>query len=179
MVRDDFFYTVGREVRIRHHQPSPPTKKNFVLHKLPAGESARIEEERATLSLAERCIQHPPLSEDSTGSQTFTLRIAQQSCAGKGRSAQIVLVEAKGLKIDRLVVAKFYDPLYDKSFSGDLVDYPSCPFRYADYGYSHECAMYQKLQALKLETSPSFTALSHARFPQMLMVLGLAFCDSF
>ena len=158
-----FFYANGRKLEVFPHIPPAPTSFNGQeFTEMEPRSKERFLDQRETLSAAEFCLKHPPLPGQNGAGGPLYLTVKKALRAGIKRPAQVVQIEAQGWPQDRLVLAKIYDPLYDryvrppadeKDHHGkdwdSLLAGDGDPFAYADFSYSHEHAAYTKLTALQ------------------------------
>ena len=126
----------------------------------------RFLHDRLTLSPTEFCLKYPPLAGRNGAGNPLHLTVTRTVQAGLKRPAQLVQVDVQGWPQDRSVLAKFYDPLYDRYIrpppdGEDITEEDwdagdGDPFAYAEFSYSHESAAYVQLQSLQGVEIPKF-----------------------
>ena len=167
---EPFFYTNGRQLDVLAHEPPAPTLLNgqqFV--RMDPSSKERFLHDRLALSPTEFCLEHAPLPGRTRASDKLHLTVIQTVHAGQKRPAQVLQVRVQGWPQGRSLLAKFYDPLYDRYIRpppddednhgkdwDSLLAGDGDPFAYADFSYSHESAAYARLQSLQGAQVPHF-----------------------
>lgn len=149
-----FQYHVGDILIVQSHRPPAPVlRSEFNSQAHTEKKQARDEKWEETCSPLELCLRNPPLP-CSDGPDVVDIKLTEELRVDEYKPNQLFAVrviespQSLYLPIDRDLVAKIFDPLYD--------DFSQASFTTADNGYTHETALYTLLSDLQDSVIPRY-----------------------